>query len=80
VQDGGHHAFTGEAVERPEQRAIELALVGIIEQCGEPFAAVYALPAALVVDVLANKLMTGIGALFSQLSDLVRDLVLYRRC
>jgi hypothetical protein len=31
VHDGWHHALASEAVECPEQHAIELALVGILE-------------------------------------------------
>ena len=71
MHDGRHHAFAGEAVERPEQDAIELALVGVFEQRSKLLAAVHTLPTAFPVHVLMNELVTGIGAPLPQLMQLV---------
>jgi hypothetical protein len=71
VHDGRHHAFAGEAVERPEQHAIELALVSILEQRSELLAVLGALPAALVVDIFVQELVASAGAPLAQLSELV---------
>ena len=62
VHDGRHHAFAGEAVERPEQHAIELALVGIPEQRGELLAILDAFAAAFVVNVFVGDLVASAGA------------------
>jgi len=71
VQDGRDHAFAGEAVERPEQHAIELALVGILEQRSELLAALGALPAAFMVNVLVHELVASAGTPLPQLPQLV---------
>ena len=71
MHDGRHHAFAGEAVQGPEQHAIELALVGILEQCGELLAVFGALPAAFAVDVFVGDLVTCSSAPLAQLSELV---------
>src|SRR5262249_11523811 len=71
VQDGRDHAFAGEAVERPEQHAIELALVGILEQRSELLAVLGALPAAFMVNVLVHELVASAGAPLPQLPQLV---------
>ena len=67
----GTHAFAGEAIERPEQHAIELALVGILEQRGELFAVFGALFAAFMVNVLVHEFVASAGAPLPQLSELV---------
>jgi hypothetical protein len=71
VQDGRDHAFAGEAVERPEQHAIELALVGILEQRGELFAVFGAPFAAFMVNVLVHEFVASAGAPLPQLPQLV---------
>jgi hypothetical protein len=62
---------------RPEQHAIELALVGILEQCGELLAVLGALPAAFVVHVLMHELVASAGAPLSQLSELVLGILAF---
>ena len=71
VHDGRHHAFAGEAVERPEQHAIELALVGILEQRSELLAILDAFATAFVVNVFVGDLVASDGAPLAQLSELV---------
>src|SRR5262249_25376249 len=51
--------FAGEAVECPEQHAIELALMGILEQPGELLAALGVLPAGFMVDVFVHDGVAG---------------------
>src|SRR6516164_1815929 len=77
VQDGRDHAFAGEAVERPEQHAIELALVGILEQRSELLAVLGALPAAFMVNVLVHELVAIAGAPLAQLSELVLGMLAF---
>ena len=57
MQDSRHHAFTGEPIEGPEQHTVKPALVGILEQGSELLAAISALPAALLVNVLVGDLV-----------------------
>ena len=71
MHDGGHHALAAETIERPEQHAVEPALVGIVEQGGELLAFFGAFPAGLLVDVLMNDLMTSTGAPGPELAELV---------
>src|SRR5262249_61294415 len=77
VHDGRHHAFAGKAVERPEQDAIELALVGLLEQCGELLAVLGALPAAFMFNVLMHELVASAGAPLAQLSELVLGILAF---
>jgi hypothetical protein len=71
VQDRLNHSFSAEAVERPEEHEIELAAVRVLEQPGELCAALCALTAGFVIDILGRNLMPRPGAPFPQRDQLV---------
>ena len=57
----GDHALAAKPVQRPEQHAIEPALMGVLKEPGELLALLDALPTALTVDVLVDQLAAESG-------------------
>jgi hypothetical protein len=57
LYDGPHRVLATKAIERPERHELDLASAGI-GQLGDALALVGALTAALVVDILADDLIT----------------------
>src|SRR6516164_4572834 len=71
MQNGWNHALSAEAIQRPEQHAIELAATCILEQGRELLAALGTLTSTLLINILGDDVMAGIGAPCTQLRQLV---------
>ena len=61
----------------PEEDAIEIALVRVLEKRGKMLAALGALPAAFLVDALVNDLVPGLTTPLAQLAQLVLGILAF---
>src|SRR3990167_8337691 len=78
MHNGWDHAFSGEAVQRPEQDGIEGAGLGIPEQGRELLAV--GVPAAVVIDVFADDGVAVSGAPRPQFAELVFRVLAFVVC